>query len=88
MKKFSMEQIEDIQPLSEKNIDDIIALAPSLKLIRVSGGEPLYTQKHFELLEKLQPYAKNIQIEYNSNFHALNYKHYNTLDLWKNFKKV
>ncbi len=51
-----MEQIEDIQPLSEKNIDDIIALAPSLKLIRVSGGEPLYTQKHFELLEKLQPY--------------------------------
>ena len=88
MKKFNMEQIDDIQPLSEKNIDDIIALAPNLKLIRISGGEPLYTQKHFELLEKLQPYAKNIQIEYNSNFHSLNYKHYNTLDLWKNFKKV
>lgn len=81
-------EIDDVMGLQPKNVDEIIQLAPNLKQINFAGGEPLYTPLHFELLEKLQPFAEHIEIEYNTNLHKLNYKNYDCFKLWKKFKKV
>jgi radical SAM protein with 4Fe4S-binding SPASM domain len=75
--------------LNQEMIDEIsLKLAPNLKEIMIAGGEPLYHDKHYQFLENLQPYAKNIRLSYNTNLNTLEYKGKSILDLWKNFKKL
>ena len=74
--------------LTDSIIDEVVALAPNLKEILIAGGEPLYHDKHYDFIEKLLPYAKNIKLSYNTNLTTLTHKGKNILDLWKKFKKV
>lgn len=74
--------------LNQETIDQIIELAPNLKEILIAGGEPLYHEKHYQFIERLLPYARNIKLSYNSNFTTLDYKGKNIINLWKHFKKV
>lgn len=74
--------------LNANIIDEIEILAPHLQEILITGGEPLYHEKHYEFLQKLEPHAANIVLNYNSNFSTLEYKGNNILPLWKKFKNV
>jgi organic radical activating enzyme len=97
-KDQSMMEIMDYSDANRKNenhlslndsiIDEIDQLAPSLHEILITGGEPLYHKKHYTFLKKIEPYAKNITLNYNSNFSTLNYNNQEILPLWKNFKQV
>ena len=80
--------IKPSQRLNADIIDEIETLAPHLQEILITGGEPLYHEKHYEFLQKLEPYAENIVLNYNSNFSTLEYKGNNILPLWKKFKNV
>lgn len=54
-----------------------------------AGGEPLLTDKHYEILEYLIENNKtDVLLDYNTNLSKLTYKNKNILDLWKNFKNV
>jgi MoaA/NifB/PqqE/SkfB family radical SAM enzyme len=74
--------------LNNKIIDEIEYLAPHLQEILITGGEPLYHKKHYNFLKKIEPYAKNITLNYNSNFSTLNYNNQEVLPLWEKFKHV
>ena len=62
-------------------------MMPYLKHIYVTGGEPMVTPAHDEMLDRLieSGYAKNIWLEYDSNCSAINNK---IVDRWAHFQKV
>jgi radical SAM protein with 4Fe4S-binding SPASM domain len=73
-----------INELPEDTMQQLKSFASNLDMIRITGGEPLMHPMHYEMLEVLEPYAKNITLEYNTNLHYLN----NVLNYWKDYKKV
>jgi hypothetical protein len=62
-------------------------LAPHLRHIYITGGEPMVTPAHDEMLDKLIDggYANNIWLEYDTNCSTINRK---IADRWKHFGKV
>ena len=60
---------------------------PYLKQVYFAGGEPLMIKEHKTFLKEIirQGYADRILIRYNSNGLLLDNE---TIDLWKNFKKI
>lgn len=73
-----------INELPDDTMKQLKSFASNLDTIRITGGEPLMHPMHYEMLEVLKPYAKNITLEYNTNLHYLN----NVLNYWKHYKKV
>ena len=54
-----------------------------------AGGEPLLTDKHYDILEYLIEHGRtDVKLRYNSNMSVLKYKNKNVLDLWKQFSNV
>ena len=54
-----------------------------------AGGEPLLTDKHYAILEKLITLGKtDVRLRYNSNLSKLKFKNKNVLDLWKHFSDI
>jgi radical SAM protein with 4Fe4S-binding SPASM domain len=71
-------------PEFDKLLEEIL---PSLKHINFLGGEPLFNNKYYQILDRLiqSGRSKDISIQFNTNLLALQDKN---LDLWKNFKSV
>ena len=54
-----------------------------------AGGEPLLTDKHYDILEYLIENGRtDVKLRYNTNMSVLRYKNKNILDLWKQFSNV
>ncbi len=54
-----------------------------------AGGEPLLTDKHYEILEYLINHDRtDVKLRYNTNMSVLKYKGKSVLDLWKKFSNV
>ena len=54
-----------------------------------AGGEPLLTDKHYEILEYLISHGRtDVKLRYNTNMSVLKYKGKSVLDLWKKFGNV
>jgi radical SAM protein with 4Fe4S-binding SPASM domain len=75
------------------NNDDLYEqLSPHFKdmeEIYFAGGEPLLTDKHFEMLEFLiDNNLTDIELRYNTNLSMLTYKNKSVLEYWSNFKKI
>jgi MoaA/NifB/PqqE/SkfB family radical SAM enzyme len=60
-------------------------LLTNLKKIYFSGGEPLLSADHFDLLDSL---SNTCILTYNTNFTVLNAKRGNILDKWKRFQSL
>jgi len=62
-------------------------IAPDLRYIYFTGGEPLVVPAMQECLDRLinAGYAENIQLRYDTNLSVINKK---VIDKWKHFKKV
>ena len=67
--------------------DKFDEIAPHLRHIYITGGEPMVTPSHDIMLDKLieSGYAKNIWLEYDTNASAINNK---IAERWSHFKKV
>ncbi len=74
--------------LTDDVIQEVISYAPHLREILITGGEPLYHEKHYDFLESILPWAENITLNYNSNLSVLTYKGKSIIPLWKKFKHV
>lgn len=60
-----------------------------IKTFYFAGGEPLLTDKHYQILEYLISIGNtNVNIQYNTNLSVLKYKNKSVLDLWKHFDDV
>ena len=53
-----------------------------------AGGEPLYDDNHYRILNSIMDRAENINLLYASNLSMLANKKYNVIDYWKKFNKV
>jgi len=54
-----------------------------------AGGEPLLTDKHYDILEHLISLGKtDVRIEYNTNLSNLRYKNKSVVELWKHFSNI
>jgi MoaA/NifB/PqqE/SkfB family radical SAM enzyme len=54
-----------------------------------AGGEPLLTDKHYDILEYLISINKtSVKLRYNTNLSNLKYKNKSVIELWKNFSNV
>jgi len=67
-------------------------LEPHFKNIETfyfAGGEPLLTDKHYDILEYLIANGKtDVELSYNTNLSSLHYKNKSVIDLWKHFSNV
>lgn len=77
LKSYSKEFFESL-PEVMSNIDEIW----------FAGGEPLYDDDHYKILESVMDRADKITLNYATNLSMLSNKKYNVLDYWKKFKKV
>jgi len=53
-----------------------------VEFIYFAGGEPLITENHYKILERLIELKKYPDLWYSTNFSILEYKKYNLLDMW------
>lgn len=54
-----------------------------------AGGEPLLTDKHYDILEYLISIGRtNVKLRYNTNISNLKYKGKSVLDLWQHFNDI
>ena len=61
----------------------------NIKVFYFAGGEPLMTDKHYEILEHLiETGNTKVTLEYNSNVSRLKYKNKSIIDLWNKFENV
>jgi radical SAM protein with 4Fe4S-binding SPASM domain len=61
----------------------------SIETFYFAGGEPLLTDKHYDILEHLISIGNtHVEIEYNTNLSSLRYKDKSIIDLWKHFSNV
>ena len=76
--------------IDDKLFDSLLGLLGSIRLLFFAGGEPLIQEKHYQILQYAidNGYAKNITLQYNTNFTKLNYKNYDLKEMWPKFKKV
>jgi radical SAM protein with 4Fe4S-binding SPASM domain len=89
MKKVgTYRELENHVSLTQEIIDEVVSLSPNLTELMITGGEPLFHDKHYDFLERILPEASHITLQYNSNFSTLDYKGKSILDLWKHFKCV
>lgn len=72
---------------SDETYNWLFSVAPGLKEIQFSGGEPLLTSSHLPLLRRLvkEKKAADLYIRYATNATVLSE---NFFSLWKNFKEV
>lgn len=66
---------------------DIEPLYDIVEEIYFAGGEPLISDHHYEVLNKLIEKFRNrkVRIAYNTNFSTLKYKDHDVLKLWERF---
>ena len=70
-------------------VDDIIENIDKINSMHLTGGEPLQLPKHWELLNRIpDEYAKQISLQYDTNFTKLQYKNYHIRDIVNKFKNV
>lgn len=71
--------------LTQDTIDEI-GQFKNLEQIMISGGEPLFHNKHYGFLENLLPIAHNLEMSYSTNLSLLHYKKHSIVELWKKFR--
>lgn len=69
---------------------DIEPLYDIVEEVYFAGGEPLISDHHYKILNKLIEKDKNktVRISYNTNFSILKYKDNDVLELWKKFPNL
>ena len=79
---------QSLTALPQHTVEDLESLAPGLKYIKITGGEPLMHPLHYKMLKALEGYEHNITLEYNTNLHYLGLGDQSVIDYWKKFKHV
>ena len=70
----------------EQDFDNLFS---KVEYIHFAGGEPLITDEHYKVLERLiQQERTDVRIRYSTNFNVLDFKKYNVLDMWKSFSNI
>lgn len=77
-----------LRTYSEEFFQTLPEVMSNVDEIWFAGGEPLYDDDHYRILESVMDRADKITLNYATNLSMLSNKKYNVLDYWKKFKKV
>jgi radical SAM protein with 4Fe4S-binding SPASM domain len=77
-----------LKSYSEEFFENLPELMSNVDEIWFAGGEPLYDDDHYRILESVMDRADKITLNYATNLSMLSNKKYNVIDYWKKFKKV
>lgn len=68
---------------------DFETLFDKVEYIHFAGGEPLITDEHYRVLERLIAEGRtDVRIRYSTNFGVLKYKKYDILEMWSHFDHI
>jgi len=74
---------------SEKLLTRLEEYLPYVQELYFAGGEPLFMEEHYTILNKLiEMGITDVFIRYSSNLSIMKYKNTNVVDLWKHFSNV
>ena len=74
--------IDDLYRVMDEQIDNV-------EEIYFAGGEPLLMDEHYYILEKLIARGRrDVRLRYNSNLLKIRHKHWDNIELWRNFDSV
>ena len=74
---------------NDKLYDQFLPHFKDIETFYFAGGEPLLTDKHYDILEHLIEIKKtDVKLFYNTNLSTLFYKNKSVVDLWNHFSKV
>ena len=74
---------------SDTLLDRLEEYLPHMQEIYFAGGEPLFMEQHYKLLNKLiELKLTDVHIRYNSNLSIVKFKKTKIVDLWKHFSNV
>ena len=77
------------EPANDNLFDPFKSYLKDIEDFYFAGGEPLITDKHYDILDHLIAENKtNALLQYNTNLSNLNYKKKSIIDYWKQFKLV
>ena len=82
---------KEIKAASDERLfwESFKSLLPYTERLHFAGGEPLFMDEHYEVLEHLISIGKtDLHLTYNTNLSTLRYKRYNVIDLWNKFQRV
>jgi len=82
---------KDMKPTDEEETfwKSFKRMLPGVERLHFAGGEPLFMDEHYDVLEYLISIGKtDVNLTYNTNFSTLRYKRYNIIEQWQKFKKV
>jgi radical SAM protein with 4Fe4S-binding SPASM domain len=91
--KLGHEQNLLTTPVSIKKSSQFDSINPyitnKLEHVYFAGGEPLITNEHYQVLDKLIDINHtNLRLFYNTNLSKLTYKNFNVIDYWNQFNNV
>lgn len=74
---------------NDRLYDQFLPYFAGIEEFYFAGGEPLLTDKHYDILEHLIYIGRtDVKLQYNTNLTTLKYKDKSVLDLWKHFSSV
>lgn len=88
IEELGLERKPLLDKYNEQFYQDLDTIIPTLSQVEFSGGEPLINPAHYKILNKLLPYAKKIELKYDTNFLDLSFKKVDILSIWRNFKQI
>ena len=79
--------------VADRSIDDLYRVIDqqinNVEEIYFAGGEPLILDEHYYILEQLIKHGRrDVRLRYNTNLLKIRHKHWDNIDLWKNFDNV
>ena len=74
---------------SQELLDRLEEYLPYMQEIYFAGGEPLFMEEHYRILNKLiELKLTDVHIRYSTNLSIMKYKQTNAVDMWKHFSNV
>lgn len=74
----------------DKLLEEILGLIDTTEGVNWAGGEPFITEEHWTVMDHWVSTgkAKDIEVDYTTNFSMLKYKKRDLFELWSHFKQV
>ena len=76
------------KPDEQKILNELEPLYDSVQEVYFAGGEPLISDHHYHIIDKLLEKDRHPTIRYNTNLSTLTYKGRDLIEIWKKFTEV
>lgn len=88
MNHLNLDKKRLLTSYKDQFFEDLPVIMNNTDELWFAGGEPLYDDDHYRILDSVMDRADKITLNYATNLSMLSNKKYNVLDYWKKFKKV